>query len=497
MLKRWAIPAVVLVVMLFQAARLRTDGERNTRVTVERAWRLPFAGAQGAVFTVLAPGGRPVVVVQTPREVALVTPEGRLARSLAAPDLIALATGDLDGDGGDEVVLLRRSPARLEALNADLKTTWSAPLAGLPAATRVLAADLDADGRAEVLAGGPSGIDAFAPNGRPRWSYRFPTPAAGEKGELRGLDDLRGAGVRRVAAARRDGSVVVLDAAGRALLERAGPEIRRLRAGDADGDRRDELLIGRDSGAYEALSEDGRARVSAALGEAVVELRKLDTDGRRETSEIALGGKRGAVKVLRGDTLVMWAELGVRISELAGVDTDGDGRDEIVVGCEDGSLAVFSAGGARLASFRVDGKPERVVPLGLPGGARQMLVAGGPALAAYRLTQMTAPWWYSPVTAAALGVLGLAATLGLLRRLAPPAPPRPEAAGDWSSAPQRAAQERIEALITAGQVSREQATERLAQLAHEAAQAAPAQPAVAAAPAAPPRSAPPPPRRRG
>lgn len=501
MLKRWAAPAIVLVLMVLNVAHLRArDTGRNRKIVVERAWSLPFSGAQGAVFTVLAPGGRPVVVLQTPRELALVTPEGRLARSLPAPGLVALATGDLDGDGGDELVLLRRSPPRLEALNADLKTVWSAPLTSLPLATRVLAADLDADGRAEVVAGGPPGLEAFAHDGRALWSYRFPSPAAGDKGELRGLDDVRGGGgPRRVTAARRDGSLVVLDAAGHALVEQVGAEVRRLRAGDADGDRRDEVLVGRDSGAFEALGDDGRVRVSASLGEAVVELRKVDLDGRRETGEIALGGKRGAVKVLRGGRVVMWAEMGVRVSELAGVDTDGDGRDEIAVGCEDGSVAVFSAAGARLASFRVSGKPERILSVGPAGGARQILVAGGPSLTAYRLAEATAPLWYSPVLAGVLGVFGLALLFPLLRRVRPQPLARPAEGAELLIAPLRSAQARLEALIAAGHVSPEQAAERLEQLARQAAQAAAApepQAAAAAAPPPPPRVSPPPPPRR-
>jgi hypothetical protein len=495
MLKRRALPVIVLILMLACVLSLRAGTRRNTRVGVEQAWSLPFPGAQGAVFTVLSPGGRPVVVVQTPREIALVTPEGRLARSLAVPDLIALATGDLDGDGGDEIVLLRRSPPRLEALNAELKPLWSAPLASPAPPARVLSADLDGDGRAEVVAGGPPGLDAFAPDGRALWSYRFQGPAAGDKGELRGLDDARGGGARRVATARRDGSLVVLDAAGRVLVERAGPEIRRLRAGDADGDRRDEVLIGRDSGAYEALGEDGHPRVNTSLGEAVVELRKVDLDGRRETGEIALGGKRGAVKVLRGDKVVMWAETGVRVSDLAGVDTDGDGRDELVVGCEDGSVFVYSAAGARLAAWHMAGKPDRILPVGLPGGPRQILVAGGPTLSAYSMSTVTAPAWYSPVTAGVLGVLGFGALGFVLRRVRPPVRARPDTSADIATAPQRAAQARLQELIASGHVSPEQAAERLEQLARQAA-AASGSAGAGAAPPPPPRPSPPPPPRR-
>lgn len=493
MLKRWLVRAIVPLLMLVCVLHLRGGARDNSRLGVEQAWSLPFAGAQGAVLTVLAPVARPVVVVQTPREVALVTPEGRLSRSRTVGPLAAMATGDLDGDGGDEIVLLRSSPALVEALNSDLKTLWSAPLPALPGATRVLLADLDGDLSEEVLAGGPAGVDALRPDGRALWSYRFPAAAAGDKGDLRGLDDLRAEGGRRVAAARRDGALVVLDAHGRALLERPGPEIRRMRAGDVDGDGRDELLLGYDSGAYEALGADGRARVSTSLGESVVELRRVDLDARRETAEIALGGKRGAVKVLRGDKLVMWAETGVRVSDLAGVDTDGDGRDELVVGGEDGGLAVYSASGARLAGWRVTGKPDRILAVGTSGSARQVLVAGGPALAAYGLTRVTPPLWYSPVVAGLVGLLGFGALGAVLRRIRPAAAPR-AAAGDAATAHHRAAQARLQELITAGLVSPEQAAERFEQLARLATAAAGA--AAPSPPPPPPRPAPPPPPRR-
>lgn len=494
-LKRFLGPAIVVALMLVNVVHLAGGASHNDKVAVERAWTLPFSQVQGAVLTVLAPGGRPVIVLQTPRELALVTPEGRLARSLPAPGLTTMATGDLDGDGGDEIVLLRAGPPRLEALDGELSTLWRAALSVPSAPTRVLAKDLDGDGRAEVVTGGPSGLDAFTPGGRSLWSWRFRAPAAGEKAELRGLDDLRDGRVRRVAAARRDGALVVLDAAGRGVVETQGGEVRRLRAADADGDGRDEVLVGRDSGAYEALGEGGAVRAGTQLGESVVEIRKVDLDGRRDTPDVALGGKRGAVSVLRGNKIVLRAHMAARVSDLGGVDVDGDGRDELVVGCDDNSITVFSGTGARLASFRASGKPERVLPAGPAGGARQVLVAGASALAAYSVSRVAAPIWYSPVLALMMGLAGFAGLGLVLRRVRPPEAPRPAEGAALMEAPVVAAQSRLEALIASGHVSREQAAERLDQLARRLADAR-VTPEAPRSPAPPPSPSPPPPPRR-
>lgn len=500
MLRRALGLGLVALLMVANAVALMLDGaRRRPRLDVVTAWRLPFAQAQGAVLTRLAPGERPVIVAQTPREVALVTPQGKLARSVALGDVVTLASGDLNGDGGDEIVLLRSRPSRVQARGAELQPLWSLDLeSAVPAPTRVAVIDLDGDGAGEVVAGGPAGLRAWSAAGRELWTFSFESQVAGEQGELRGLDDLRlPDGTRRVAAARRNGDIVVLDAEGKPVHTRTGQEIRRLRAGDVDGDRRGELLIGYDSGTFSALDETGRTRLTAALDEAVVEVRRLELDGQPDTPEVALGGRRGQVLVVaRGGRVLLAERLGARVTDLAGVDVDGDGRDELVAGTEDNSVSVFSLDGGLLASLRVGGKPERIVAAGSPRGPREILVAGGAALEAFRLDATTPPLWFSPLVAALLGLGGLGAFAVALHFLRPPVKPAP-APPDIAAVPVLDALQRLDALVASGHVSPEQAEERRVQLEQALASATLAPAAeTPPAPAPPPQVSPPPPPRR-
>ncbi len=496
MLKRALGLGAVGSLMVANVVALLVGGTaRRPRFERTEVWRVPMAAVRSLVHTSLIPGGRPLIVAQSQANVALVAPDGRVVRSVALGDLVSMATGDLNGDGADEIVLLRAQPLRVQARGADLQPLWSVDLPALPRApSRVLAADLDGDRQAEIVVGGPLGLQAFDARGRALWTHGL-DDVPGDDGELRGLDDLRvGPDARRVVSARRDGMLLVLDAAGRVVLARPGPEIRRLRAGNADDESRGELLVGYDSGSFAALDEAGRPRVMAALGEPVVELRRVELDGRRETAEIALGGKAGEVKVVRAGQTLFEARVGARVSDLAGVDVDGDGRDELLAGAEGGSVSVFDETGEALVSYDAGGQPERIVAAGSPRGPRLIVVAAGSALVASRVEARTPPLWYSPLLAGLVGLGGLVA-FGLGLGLLPRAGGTPSTPADAARAPLLASLARLDELIAAGHVSPAGAAERRAQL--ERALAAPATP-TAAASTAPPRAAPPPPpRRRG
>jgi hypothetical protein len=263
-----------------------------------------------------------------------------------------------------------------------------------------------------------------------------------------------------------------------------------MRAFNVDADPDAEIVFGREDGGYGILGADGRERGGGNLGETVTEVRPVEWDGDPTASEIALGGRRGAVRVVDGaGRVLLQGRAGARVQDLGGVDLDADGRDELLVATEDGRVRVLSSAGRRLRDVEVPGRVERIASAVSPLRDRLALVVTPEGVFAHRLVRRRAPGWYSPAVAGLLGVLAVWGTARALSRL--PAPPSLEVTASAAPAARAAraetARARVESLVARGVVRREDAAGRLAQIAREAA------PPPARALAAPP---PPPAKRR-
>ena len=485
---RVIVGALLLFAAAFVAAWGELDGPRPERIELASAWKVPVRGVQTVVEAPPRPGAAAVLLVQGSGEVMTVDAAGAVvARRRIAGLPLTAATGDVDGDGAEDLVLAYGNPMQVEVLDGGLRTLWTTtPVAGATTG-RVLAVDLDGDGRREVVAGTPEGgVLAFSSSGRPLWKWAF----ASGGGEVRGLDDLRDGNARLVVAARRSGEIVVLDGKGKARKSTtAGGPLRRLRAFDADGDGRAEAHVGREDGHYMTVVLEGTARMLGQLDDAVTDLRAVETDGEPRTREVVVGGKGGRVVLVHGLHTVGGTSVGGKVSAVAGVDTDGDGRDELFVGTEEGSLALLDAGARPLLTMSAGGKVERIVGVASPLRDRLAVVAAGNALTAYRVRRTAAPAWYRPQ--AALGVALLAVCLGafaLVRAIPPPAAVPPPV--DPRTAALEAAAARVRDLVDRGVVPAGSAAHRLKQIEREIARVS-----TAPAAAAPARVSPPPPRR--
>ncbi|MBI1382700.1 MAG: hypothetical protein GC161_16620 [Planctomycetaceae bacterium] len=165
------------------------------------------------------------------------------------------------------------------------------------------------------------------------------------------------------------------------------------RAGDRDGDGREDLWFGRptlsgpdaNAGAahlssvqdYDILVESG-GHLGTGIGDAVAILDDLDGDGR---AEVAVGAphdgpggllSRGTLRVLSG-TQLLWSvdgaiaeELGAAVAKLD--DLDGDGYCEVLVGIPNGQVGIGRRGKAQVLSG-IDGSPVRT-HLGALSGER-------------------------------------------------------------------------------------------------------------------------------
>jgi hypothetical protein len=470
------------------AAQRRTLGDVVEKTEWAVVWSVPVANVR-AMAT--GPSGLVLIGETT---VTRVGADGVVAKQKSRAPIAMGTSGDLDGDGTDEVVLAGPGPQpRLEALDASFEPVWSVALTGAGEATRLLVADLDGDGRREVVVGDAQGrLHVLTGTGQPVWSGATAS-AAGEDAAVRGLDDLRtgkGAKARRVAFALRGGVLGVVDGKGKLLWTASGDKVRRLRTIDLDGDGASEVLTGHEQGGLTIRSAEGRTVSATTFGDAVTELRAVEVDGDPARPEVAAGSKKGGVRVLRGGGAVWTASVPGKVSALGGVDLDGDGRDEVFVGIEEGGVFAFGPNGRPLGSEATGGKVEAIVGVASPLRDRLAVVAAGPAVRAYRIARKRAPAWYRPETGAGVGgLLVIAAALALLRLRPRPTDP-PIAAPDGRTLRRQSLQEasaRIGFLMASGHVSRDQAADRLRQLQRQLGAARPASPS--------PSSPPPPPKR--
>jgi hypothetical protein len=499
--KRVAMGVGLLATVLLGSAFSARAAGTLSRWSLTPVWSVPLRGVQMVADAPRRAGGPAHIIAQGQERLVALDAAGKVLADKPLPGgPLNAAMGDVDGDGADEVIVAQGAGATsLAVFDGVLKTLWPAStVAGLTQASRVLAVDLTGDRRREVVVGDAQGrVVAVGAAGRVLWSYAF--PAAATNAEIRALDDIAlGSGRGRVVvAARRSGQMVLLDAAGKVV---ANPlvrnPVRRLRVFDVDGDGRDEAVVGDESGAYQLVAADGKQSPLGSIGDTVTEIRTLEADGDAASREIVVGGKRGGFVLLSGRTVRARGTVPGKISAAGGADADGDGRDELFVGTEEGGLFMFDERVQKLAEVGSLGKVERIFGVENNTRGRLIVVAAGAAISGLRAERLVAPAWYAPWAPAVLGFLAIGVgTLALLVSHAPAPPPTP--AVDQKTQEIDRSIARVKDLMARGVATAEQGAERLKQLEKQRAkghgEAAPSRSRRATATGAPP---PPPPRRK-
>lgn len=465
--RRIVIGAVLLAALLLASAFTTRAAGGLARWVITPVWSVPVPDVQMVAEVPRSGRGPAQIIAQGLGKVVVIDAAGTVLATRDFPGgPMNAAMGDLDGDGAQDLIVAQGSAAQVATFDGALKPLWPAPAAtGLTQATRVLGVDLDGDGRREVVVGdAQGGVAALSSGGRRSWSHAFPPVA--QNAEVRGLDDLAAAnGVARLlAVARRSGAIALLDARGKvvASLDTRNP-VRRLRVFDVDGDGRDEAVVGDEAGSYQAIAADGKQIPLGSLGETITEIRPLEADGNAARREFVVGGKRGGFVLQSGRTNQARGSVSGKVSAAGGVDCDGDGRDELFVGTEEGGLFMFDGHGEPLAEMGSLGKVERIFGVNSMLRDRLVVVGAGSAVQAFRARRAAAPAWYTPWAPAVLGLLAIVVgALALTLAQPPPAPVAPMADARANEIDLSIA--RVNDLMARGVVTPERGAARLQQL---------------------------------
>lgn len=303
---------------------------------------------------------------------------------MAPPVRAAVAVGDVDGDGREDVVAAD-SQGVVTALDAKGAVLWTrAGVAGRVEADSCPAiADLDGDGKPEILVGDTGGVlSCLDSAGAPQWQF------AGDGSQMgpvlvADLYDLPG---REIVVTSHDGHIYALSSDGTWLWDvfrenDLFPNSTPVLA-DVDGDKTPEIYVG--GGLHHFYRIDPRTgsvtfeqnvytHVNAAIAAA-----DLDGDGR---DEVLFGNKAGETWCYGADGFRWRCEL--RKSSLYAapllLDIDGDAKLEALFHSSASDLQVFDANGTVVASLNTPVGPD-ITPLAgdFDGDGKVELLAGAP-----------------------------------------------------------------------------------------------------------------------
>jgi len=320
----------------------------------------------------------------------------------AAGPVHALHAVDLNGYGTEEL-LAGSDDEHVYALDAHLVPLWRyRPPFQIDATTRgfctmrsskgrkILADDLDGDGRPEILLGvGNMRLHCLDATGRERW--RFIT-AYGTVTTMV-VADVYGDGQRYVVAGptltRPRGHCWVLDAAGKPLQTLVngawGVNLQAVAVADLKGNGQRTIFCGGNEGNVTAWPADRSQRETLHVGRNDQRWTRNLTRPIRsftvlpEPGLLAVGSESGCLAAFDGEGSLAWnVSLGSAVTHTALVHRPGGPR-LVVAGCKNGRLILVRPDGWPAARFDGQSSLQALIAIDLDGDGEEELVAAGAA----------------------------------------------------------------------------------------------------------------------
>ena len=337
------------------------------------AWSQPYGTAESMKVIDLTGDGQDELFIQNTSDVSVYDGSGnRLWNFQYSSPKTTLA--DVNGDNVEDIIVFYVGSGMTvdTIVNGQQSTLANSLPIGNPARDVLIRFSSGP----EIVLGDSSGsLLALTATGQTAWQSDF----SGE--EIRGLDDAKISGQTYLAAASHDGSVAVFDSQGKVVWQTKQEQLRRMRAFDLNADGNSEIITGGEYGAFFIYSAvDGSVLFNKSLGQAVSEVREVELNGDPSSREIVAGGKEGGVWAFSFDGTTaaqLWSgSLSDKVTEISGLDINEDGKQEAVIGDDQGNVAVFTSNGSRNNLPKHSSGITRI-DIGKLGAERYVVIADG------------------------------------------------------------------------------------------------------------------------
>jgi len=336
---------LVCLVMAVSAVFAFSGAVKAEKFGSDVVWSQPYSTAESMKVIDLMGGDEDELFIQNAENVSVYDGSGNLlfSRDYQFPKT---TLGDVNGDNREDIVVFYLGDLGYSVdtiINGETSTLAQSLNIGLPARVAIIRFS---SGPQIVLGDSSGALLALSLDGQPLWDSRL------GGNEMRGMDDARIGGQIYLSAATNDGSLAVYDAQGNQAWSASQEQLRRMRAFDLNADGNSEIITGGEYGAFFIYSAvDGSVLFQKSLGQAVSEVREVELDGDPSSREIVVGGKDGGVWAFSFDGSTakqMWTgSMSDKVNEISGIDINGDGAEEAVLGDDSGGVAVFTGDGSR------------------------------------------------------------------------------------------------------------------------------------------------------
>jgi WD40 repeat protein len=345
-MSRKIIPFVIAFVLICLVMVVAGVFAFSGAVTAEKfgsdvAWSQPYSTAESMKVLDFTGDGQDELFIQNQQNISVFNGDGSQLWSF---DYSRAKTtlGDFNGDGTEDIIVFHLSGVDV------IVNGQATPLAtGLSIGTPARVAFIRFSSGPEIVLGDSSGkVLALGTDGTVLWQSNVGSA------EIRGMDDARIGGQVHVAIASNDGTVKIFAADGSTVWTVNQEELRRMRAFDLNADGNSEVITGGEYGAFKIYSAvNGQVIFEKALGQAVSEVREVELNGDPSSREIIAGGKEGGVWAFSFDgttaSQIWTGSLSDKVTEIAGLDINEDGKQEAVIGDDSGKVAIFTENGTR------------------------------------------------------------------------------------------------------------------------------------------------------